>query len=96
MELRVNINDKMSKITDIYSKDAISGYVVWNGVILDHLDDYTFAKKFVKHEDKFGIVCESGGSGGTILQWMRFPRIEYNSYIYNDFGQRCGICYIPK
>jgi len=48
-----------------------------NGEILDHLGDFTFAKKLVVDGAKFAIVCQSGGGGGTPIMWKRFSKIEY-------------------
>ena len=71
----------------MYKYDDIAGFLTWNGEILEHTDDYTFAKKFVTDGAKFAIVCSSeGGGGGTPIIWKRFPKIEYNSYLYCDHG----------
>ena len=71
----------------MYLYDNISGFLIWNGDIMENINDYTFAKKFVLDGAKIGIVCsEECGSGGTPIKWMRFPCIEYNSYLYCDYN----------
>ena len=96
MNIKVQIHDKMSKINDMYAVDQISGYIVYNGEILTNLGDYTFAKKFVPDGAKFGMVCAGSGGGGPVCLWKRFPRIEYNYYIYTDHNIWQGIAYIPN
>ena len=46
--LKVHINDKLSKLEEVYSYDQdISGSFIYKGELLENMSDKTFAKNFV-------------------------------------------------
>jgi len=49
LEFKVNINDTLDKIFDVYKNDNIGGSLMNEGKVIENPKDFTFAKKFVKH-----------------------------------------------
>jgi len=70
--LKVNIHEKMSKIEDMYVRDDVSGYYVYDGKVLENIKDTTFAKNFILHNSNFAQISSAEG-GGTPVKWVRFP-----------------------
>jgi len=91
----VNINDKLSKLEDVYSFDnEISGSFVYDGKLLENMTDQTFAKRFVLDGAQFGIMCGEEG-GGNELKWFRFPRFYLNDYFYLDTNCWDAVTFVP-
>jgi len=94
--LKVNINDKLSKITEIYNIDKASGFILSNGKVLSNLDDYTFAKKLILDGTKFANVTQGPGSGGPCMKWCRFGRSVTSDYFYLDSYSWDAVIFVPK
>lgn len=80
-ELKVNINDELQKILDIFALDDLSGFMLLDGKLINSPGETTFAKTFVKDQQKFSVVCGSGPGKAPSL-WVRFPEFYLTDYYY--------------
>lgn len=67
---KVNINDKISKISDYLAMEDISGCITYKGKLIDKPGDVSFAKMFIHDNDQFAVISSSGGDP---IIWKRFP-----------------------
>jgi hypothetical protein len=54
--LKVNINDKLSKLQEVLADEDISGFLTFEGRLIESPGDTTFAKLFVKNNAKIALV----------------------------------------
>ena len=71
--LKVNINDKISKIPETYAlmNEDRGGFLTHSNKMISNPEDITFAKIFSLNNGKFGLSC-GGGSSKPPVMWHRF------------------------
>lgn len=93
-EIKVGINDKISKILEILEADEGGGPLLYQGKLVQKPDDTTFAKMFVKDNSQFVCISSSVGAKITGLKWIRFPkRCDYTDYIYMERNHWDATCF---
>ena len=72
MTFKLSVNDKLSKITETLEKTLeSSGFLTFNGKILENLEDTTFSKQMIG--DKATVLFNKGEGGfGPPMKWVRF------------------------
>jgi hypothetical protein len=58
--LKVNINEKLSKIQEILEEENIMGFLLYQGKMIEQPSESTFAKSFVLNNHKFAVVTNDG------------------------------------
>jgi len=94
MELKVNINDKVSKITKIYEAMSSSGFLTHNGKLIANPDDVTFAKIFTLNKSKFAVSC--GNIMKDPVKWVRFSKLNLTDYFYLEVSNYDAVIFVPK
>ena len=69
--MKVNINDKLSKLKQIYEGFQVDGKYLCGGKLLENMDDTTFAKSFILNNSTVMVMSQDGCSG-TAKMWQRF------------------------
>ena len=94
----VNINDKLQKLADLLAVDNISGSFVYNSNVLNaEKIEQTFAKLFIKNDEKLGVMLGAGFVMKDPIRWFRMCDFTQNSYDYigSDTNYH-AIIFIPK
>ena len=90
----MRIDDKISKILDIFSSENLGGFLVSDGKLIENPQDTTFAKQFTKDKTKFALV--SGSSQSKSIKWIRFPEFYLTDYFYMSSHYWDAMAFIPK
>ena len=93
--MKVNINDKLSKIKTIYEADNIFGTYYCKGKVLENMDDKTFGKSLIANDATILIMVQEKG-GGKAKMWRRFPQIYKTDYFYMETYSWDAVAFIPK
>ena len=92
---RVNIHDKLSKMTEILQEDGISGCLIYNGKLIKEPSETTFAKQFVLNNHKFAIATGNDQYKDPI-KWIRFPDFYLTDYYYMNTVHYDAVVFVPK
>ena len=93
-ELKVNINEKLSKINDIFALDNYGGFMMQGGKLINSPDETTFQKSFTKDLSKFAVVCSDSSKAAS--KWCRFPEYYLTDYYYMNTRYWDAVVFIPK
>lgn len=80
---------------DILQAFELGGTLLYEGKIMENLDDSTFAKQLIKHNSKVLITSQDSGSGSQ-KEWRRFKDTYLTDYFYMSRSYWDAVAFKPK
>mmetsp|Transcript_18089 Transcript_18089/g.30880 ORF Transcript_18089/g.30880 Transcript_18089/m.30880 type:complete len:198 (+) Transcript_18089:464-1057(+) len=90
---KVQLNDKIDKIVGMYALQEKSGFLVYDGKVIQTPQEVTFLKKLIPHKARIALVSHSSSK---CQQWVRFPEFYYTDYYYMNTRYYDAVVFIPK
>lgn len=95
LELKVNITDKLSKLTQTFEQmEGKGSFVLFKGKLIQEPDDVTFQKVFAGDGAQFLLV--NAGTNKPPIKWVRFPEFYLTDYYYMNTTYYDAVTFIPK